>query len=89
MGLFNKMFGSHSERELKRIRPLVDAVLALEETYAAFSEEELKNQTDILKGKLAEGATLDDILPQAFATIREAACRAPSGTYRRDEDGRR
>ncbi len=75
MGLFNKLFGSHSDRELKRIQPIVDAVLALEEKYAALSEEELKNQTAVLKERLAAGETLDDILPDAFATMREAAWR--------------
>ena len=75
MGLFNKLFGSHSDRELKRIQPIVDAVLALEEKYAALSEEELKNQTNVLKERLAGGETLDDILPDAFATMREAAWR--------------
>ncbi len=75
MGLFNKLFGSHSDRELKRIQPTVDRVLALEETYAAMSEEELKNQTVLLKERLQNGATVDDILPEAFATMREAAWR--------------
>ncbi len=75
MGLFDKLFGSHSDRELKRIQPLADRVLALEEQYAALSEEELKNQTNILKERLQQGETIDDILPEAFATIREAAWR--------------
>ncbi len=75
MGLFDKLFGSHSDRELKRLQPIVDAVLALEEQYAALSEEELKNQTNLLKERLAKGETTDDILPEAFATIREAAWR--------------
>ena len=75
MGLFDKWFGSHSDRELKRIQPIVDRVLALEETYAALSEEDLKNQTNLLKERLAKGETLDDILPDAFATMREAAWR--------------
>ena len=75
MGLFDKIFGTHSERELKRIQPIVDQVLALEERYAAMSEGELKNQTNLLKERLAGGETVDDILPEAFATIREAAWR--------------
>ena len=75
MGLFDKLFGSHSDRELKRIQPVVDEVLALEEKYAAFSEAELKNQTNILKDRLTKGETVDDILPAAFATMREAAWR--------------
>ncbi|MBR6794154.1 MAG: preprotein translocase subunit SecA [Clostridia bacterium] len=75
MGFFDKLFGSHSDRELKRIQPIVDRVLALEETYTAMSEEELKGQTAILKERLQQGETVDDILPEAFATIREAAWR--------------
>ena len=75
MGLFNKLFGSYSDRELKRIQPIVDQVLALEEKYAALSEEELKDQTNVLKDRLEQGETLDDILPEAFATMREAAWR--------------
>ena len=75
MGLFDKIFGTHSERELKRIQPIVDQVLTLEERYAAMSEGELKNQTNLLKERLAGGETVDDILPEAFATIREAAWR--------------
>ena len=75
MGFFDKFFGSHSDRELKKIQPLADRVLALEERYAAMSEEELKGQTALLKERLSAGETLDDILPEAFATIREAAWR--------------
>ncbi len=75
MGFLEKLFGSYSEKELKRIQPLVDKVLALEETYKAMSEEELRGQTAILKNRLAGGETLDDILPEAFATCREAAAR--------------
>ncbi len=75
MGFFNKLFGSHSDRELKRIQPLVDRVLALEEQYTAMTEEELKGQTNLLKERLAAGETVDDILPEAFATMREAAWR--------------
>ncbi len=75
MGLFTKLFGSHSDRELKQIQPVADAVLALEDQYTAMSEAELKNQTAVLKERLAAGETLDDILPEAFATIREAAWR--------------
>ena len=75
MGFLNKFFGSHSDRELKRIQPLVDRVLALEEQYTAMTEEELKGQTNLLKERLAAGETVDDILPEAFATMREAAWR--------------
>ncbi len=75
MGLFTKLFGTPSERELKKIRPLVDKILALEDTYKALSEDELKAKTPEFKERLANGETLDDILPEAFATVREAADR--------------
>ena len=76
MGLMKALFGDYSKRELKRIRPLCDKVLALEDAYRAMSEEELRGQTAILKGRLAAGETVDDILPEAFAACREAATRA-------------
>ena len=75
MGLIKMLFGDYSKRELKRIQPLCDKVLALEETYRAMSEEELKGQTDKLRDRLRMGETTDDILPEAFATCREAADR--------------
>ena len=75
MGLFTKIFGTPSEREVKKIKPTVDKILALEETYSALSEEQLKGKTAEFKQRLAEGATLDDILPEAFAAVREAAWR--------------
>ena len=75
MGLFTKLFGTRSERELKKIRPIVDKILGMEEAYAALSEEALKAKTGEFKARLAEGETLDDILPEAFAAIREAAWR--------------
>ncbi len=75
MSILRALFGDYSAKEVKRVRPLCDKVLALEETYAAMSEEELKGQTALLKQKLAQGADLDDILPQAFATCREASWR--------------
>ena len=75
MGFFNKLFGSHSDRELKRIQPIVDEILSKEAQYAALSEEELKGQTALLKERLQKGESLDDILPDAFATMREAAWR--------------
>ncbi len=75
MGLFDKIFGTYSERELKRIRPIADKVLALEETYAAKSDEELRGMTQILKDRLAAGESLDDLLPDAFAVCREASYR--------------
>ena len=75
MGLFTKLFGTRSERELKKIQPTVDKILALEPEYKALSEEALKAKTVQFKERLAQGETLDDILPEAFATVREAADR--------------
>ena len=75
MGIFDKIFGTHSERELKRIYPIVDKVEALRDTMMALSDEELKAKTKEFKNRLANGETLDDILPDAYATVREAAWR--------------
>jgi preprotein translocase subunit SecA len=75
MGFLKAIFGDYSTKELKRIRPISDKVLALESKYAAMSDGELKAQTDILKGRLANGETTDDILPDAFAVCREASSR--------------
>ena len=75
MGLLTKIFGTHSQREIKKIQPTVDKILALEEKYKALSEEELKGKTALFRQRLAEGETLDDLLPEAFAAIREAADR--------------
>ena len=75
MGLFKAIFGDYSKRELKKIEPTVDKVMALESTYQKMSDKELKSQTDILKERLNNGETLDDILPDAFAVCREASYR--------------
>ena len=75
MGLITKIFGTRSARELKKIQPLVNKVLALEEPYSKISEEELRGKTAQFKARLAEGEALDDLLPEAFAAIREAAWR--------------
>ena len=75
MGLFDKLFGTRSQREVKKIQPTVDKILALEKEYTNLSEEALKAKTGEFKERLASGETLDDILPEAFATIREAAWR--------------
>ena len=75
MNLFEKIFGTHSQRELKLIQPKLDKILSLQSTMAAMSEEELKGQTEKFKNRLAQGDTLDDLLPEAFATVREAAKR--------------
>lgn len=77
MNFLKAMFGNYSKREVKRVQPICDKVLALEDKYAAMSESELKNQTTILKERLANGETTDDILPEAFATCREV-CREGS-----------
>jgi len=75
LGLLQKLFGDYSTREIKRIRPLVDKVLALEEEYRALSDEQLTAKTAEFKTRLAGGETTDDLLPEAFATVREAADR--------------
>ena len=75
MGLFTKLFGTRSQREIKQIQPLVDKILALEEEYKALSEEALRGKTAQFKQRLAQGETLDQLLPEAFAAIREAADR--------------
>ncbi len=75
MNLIEKLFGTHSERELKMIYPIVDKIEALRPTMQAKTDEELRDNTRIFKERLAKGETLDDILPEAFATVREAAKR--------------
>ena len=75
MGLLQKMFGTRSQREIKKIQPIVDKILAMEEEYKALSQEQLQGKTAEFKARLAQGETLDDILPEAFAAAREAAWR--------------
>ncbi len=75
MGIFDGLFGSYSKRELAKIEPIKNKVLSLEDEYTAMSEDTLKSQTNILKDRLAKGETLEDILPEALATVREAAWR--------------
>ena len=75
MGLFTSLFGTRSDREIKKIQPIVDKILALEAEFSALSQEQLQAKTAIFKARLAQGETLDDILPEAFAAIREAAWR--------------
>ena len=75
MNLVEKVFGTHSERELKLIYPIIDKIEKLRPEMQKMSDEELKDQTRKLKERLAAGETLDDILPEAFATVREAAKR--------------
>ncbi len=75
MGLLTKIFGTRSQKEIKKIQPLVDKILALEPEYSALSEEELRGKTAQFKQRLSQGETLDDLLVEAFAAIREAAWR--------------
>ncbi len=75
MKIFNKIFGTYSEREIKRIMPIVKKVNSLEETIEKLSDEELRQKTEEFKGRLKKGETLDDILPEAFAVVREASKR--------------
>ena len=75
MSAFTKIFGTHSERELKRIYPLVDKVESYRDSMQKLSDEELRNKTKEYKERLEKGETLDDLLPEAFATVREAARR--------------
>ena len=75
MGLLDKLFGTRSQREIKRIQPIVDQILSMEAEYAALSEEALKAKTGEFKERLSQGESLDDLLPEAFAAIREAADR--------------
>ena len=75
MGIFSKIFKSYSEREVNRVMPIVEKINALEEEISKLTDEELKNKTNIFKEQLAQGKTLDDILPEAFAVVREASKR--------------
>ncbi len=75
MGVFTKVFGTYSERQIKKIAPVADKIEALADKYSAMSDAELRSQTQLLKGRLADGETTDDILSDAFAVVREAATR--------------
>ena len=75
MKIFNKIFGTYSEREIKRIMPIVKKVNSLEESIEKLSDKELREKTEEFKGRLKKGETLDDILPEAFAVVREASKR--------------
>ena len=94
MGLLEKIFGNYSEKEIKKINPIVDKIMAYEDEYAALSDEALKAKTEEFKERYKNGESLDDILPEAFATVREAAYRtlgyrhfrSSSGTYSRNEN---
>ena len=78
MGLLKKLFGSYSEKELKRIKPLLDKTLSFEEEFEGLSDEQLKAKTEEFKNRLQTGETLDDLLPEAFAALREASSRVLS-----------
>ena len=75
MAMLDKIFGSYSAKELKRIEPIKQKVLDLEEEYSKMSDAELKDMTNKLKDRLSFGETTDDIIPEALATCREAAWR--------------
>ncbi|MGI5950039.1 hypothetical protein, partial [Peptoniphilus sp.] len=75
MGLMEKLFGTYSERELKKIEPLVNKVMSLDEDMQKLSDSELKDKTVEFKNRIANGETTDDLLPEAFAVVREAAWR--------------
>ena len=75
MKLSERIFGTHSQRELKRIEPIVDKVESYRPAMQALSDDELRAKTKEYKDRLAGGETLDDLLPEAFATVREAAKR--------------
>ncbi len=75
MSILEKVFGNYSQKEVKRLKPLLNKTLSYDEEYQKLSDEELKAKTPWFKERLANGETLDDILPEAFATMREAASR--------------
>ena len=75
MGFLEKVFGSYSDKEIKKIKPIVAKINSLEPEMEALSDDELRAKTDEFKARIADGATLDDILPEAFAVVREASKR--------------
>ena len=75
--LTDKLFGTHSEREVKRIRPLVDRIEALRPQMQALTDEELRGKTEEFRKRYQDGETLDDLLVEAYAAVREGARRAP------------
>ena len=75
MGLLSKLFPSYNDKELKKISKIVDVIESLEDKYKAMSDEELRACTDDFKSRIADGATLDELLPEAFAVVREASSR--------------
>ena len=81
MGLLKKLFGTSSEKELRAIKPIVDKIEALDGEYSKLTDEQLKAKTPEFKQRIANGESLDDILPEAFAACREAAWRAFDGEH--------
>ena len=75
MSLFKKLFGTTSEKEIKKIQPIVDKVLSYEDEYSKLSDAELQHKTVEFKDRINKGESLDSILPEAFATVREASWR--------------
>ena len=75
MGIFDKLFGTRSQREVKKLQPIVDKIIALEDSYRQLTEDELKGKTAEFKARYAAGESLDELLPEAFAAIREASAR--------------
>ncbi|MBR2296830.1 MAG: hypothetical protein IKA43_05445, partial [Clostridia bacterium] len=71
MGLFSKIFGTYSDKQIKKIIPIVDKIEELGERFASMSDAEMREMTDIFKARLSDGETLDDILPEAYALVRE------------------
>ena len=75
MGLFSKLFGTYSDRELKQLNPIADKIEALDGQFSKLTDEQLTAKTDEFKQRLSHGETLDDILSEAFAAVREASWR--------------
>ena len=86
MNMFSKVFGTRSQREVKRIMPLVKKIEDLRPEMQKLTDEELRGKTREFKKRLEEGATLDDLLPEAFGSTAYRWNRTSSGPYRRDED---
>lgn len=72
MGFMEKVFGTHSQRELKKIEPIVEKVMSLEDSYAKLTDEQLRGKTEEFKKRYQNGESLDDLLPEAFATDRKS-----------------
>ena len=89
MNVFSKVFGTRSQREVKRIMPLVEKTESYQSQMQQLTDEQLRDKTREYKKRLAEGATLDDLLPEAFATVREAAKRDAHHRGRRLLQGQR